>query len=146
LCSEKAVKILEQRDDLMLLANTEELFLNSNDESHLPAQAATAIKTQERDRLEKLVRYMARPATAGERRSLTAENSIKLRLKNPWRDGPESILFSPSEFIEKLIALIPIPRFHLTSYYGVFANRSQFRSKMPDKPEPPANVLAASIM
>ncbi|MEI7591187.1 MAG: transposase, partial [Deltaproteobacteria bacterium] len=178
---------LEQRDDLTLLANTEELFSNSNDELHLPAQAAsvgnriafgpnagqpvrrlrlgnrpwpaeddvevsstacvnvggysihaaTAIKAHERDRLEKLVRYMARPAIADERLSLTADNSIKLRLKNPWRDGTESILFSPSEFIEKLIALVPIPRFHLTRYYGVFANRSQFRSKLPDMPEPP---------
>ena len=32
--------------------------------------AATAIKAQERDRLEKLVRYMARPAIADERRQL----------------------------------------------------------------------------
>jgi hypothetical protein len=82
---------------------------------------------------------MARPAIADERLSLTADNSIKLRLKNQWRDGTESILFSPSEFIEKLIALVPIPRFHLTRYYGVFANRSQFRSKLPDMPEPPVN-------
>jgi hypothetical protein len=101
--------------------------------------AATAIKAHERDRLEKLVRYMARPAIADDRLSLTADNSIKLRLKNQWRDGTESILFSPSEFIEKLIALVPIPRFHLTRYYGVFANRSQFRSKLPDMPEPPVN-------
>jgi hypothetical protein len=148
---------LERRDDLTLLANTEELFSNSSDELHLPAQAAsvgnriafgpsagqpvrrlrlgnrpwpaeddvevsstacvnvggysvhaaTAIKAHERDRLEKLVRYMARPAIADDRLSLTADNSIKLRLKNQWRDGTESILFSPSEFIEKLIALVP---------------------------------------
>jgi hypothetical protein len=153
---------IERRDDLTLLANTEELFSNSSDELHLPAQAAsvgnriafgpsagqpvrrlrlgnrpwpaeddvevsstacvnvggysvhaaTAIKAHERDRLEKLVRYMSRPAIADDRLSLTADNSIKLRLKNQWRDGTESILFSPSEFIEKLIALVPIPRFH----------------------------------
>jgi hypothetical protein len=94
--------------------------------------AATALKAHERDRLEKLVRYMARPAIADERLSLIPDNSINLRLKSPWRDGTESILFSPSEFrdggpIEKLIAFIPIPRFHLTRYYGVFANRSQFK-------------------
>ncbi|RPH40206.1 MAG: hypothetical protein EHM87_22690 [Burkholderiales bacterium] len=53
--------------------------------------------------------YCGRPQEVPwyERLSLTADNSIKLRLKNPWRDGSESILFSPSEFIEKLIALVP---------------------------------------
>jgi hypothetical protein len=32
---------LEQRDELTFLANTEELFSNSNDELQLPAQAAS---------------------------------------------------------------------------------------------------------
>ena len=34
------------------------------------------------------------------------------------------------------MALIPIPRFHLTRYYGVFASRSALRNKLPDMPEP----------
>lgn len=97
--------------------------------------AATAVKLYERDRLERLVRYMARPAIADERLSVLPNGDIKLKLKTPWRDGTESILFTPSEFIERLIALIPIPRFHLTRYYGVLAARSEHRKSLPDRPE-----------
>ena len=66
---------------------------------------------------------------------MTDENTIRLRLKTPWRDGTESLLFTPSEFIEKLIALVPIPRFHLTRYYGVLASRSPHRKVLPDLPQ-----------
>jgi hypothetical protein len=97
--------------------------------------AATAIKSHERDRLERLVRYMARPAISEERVTLAGENTIRLRLKTAWRDGTESLLFTPSEFIEKLIALVPIPRFHLTRYYGVLASRSPHRRVLPDLPQ-----------
>ncbi len=53
-------------------------------------------------------------------------------------------MFSPSEFcdggpIEKLIALVPIPWFYLTRYYGVFANRSHCCSKLPAMQELPAD-------
>ena len=97
--------------------------------------AATAIKSHERDRLERLVRYMARPAISDERVSVVDENTIRLRLKTAWRDGTESLLFTPNEFIEKLIALVPIPRFHLTRYYGVLASRSRHRRTLPDLPQ-----------
>jgi Putative transposase len=60
------------------------------------------------------------------------ENTIRLHLKTAWRDGTESLLFTPSEFIEKLIALAPIPRFHLTRYDGVLASRSRHRRTLPD--------------
>jgi hypothetical protein len=112
--------------------------------------AARAIKAHERDRLEELVRYMARPAIADDRIEVLSDDSIRLKLKTPWRDGTEYLVFTPTEFrdggpIEKLVALIPIPRFHLTRYYGVFvpralpavASRSDLRNKLPDMPEPP---------
>ena len=98
--------------------------------------AATAIKSHERERLERLVRYMARPAISEERVTAVDDNTIRLRLKSPWKDGTESLLFTPSEFIEKLIALVPIPRFHLTRYYGVLASRSRHRRTLPDRPQP----------
>ena len=64
-------------------------------------------------------------------------NTIRLRLKSPCRDGTESLLFTPSECIEKLIALVPIPRFHLTRYDdGGLASRSRHRGTLPDLPQP----------
>jgi Putative transposase len=97
--------------------------------------AATAVKAHERERLELLVRYMARPALADERISIISENEIQLRLKTPWKDGTHSLVLSPSELIEKLVALVPQPRFHLTRYYGVLAPGSKDRTKLPDMPD-----------
>jgi hypothetical protein len=83
--------------------------------------------------MEKRVRYMARPAIAEERLALLPDGSIRLQLKTSWRDGTQFLLFTPSEFIEKLIALVPLPKFHLTRYYGVFAKASKYRDKLPDR-------------
>jgi hypothetical protein len=47
--------------------------------------AATVVKSDERDRLEKLVGYMARPAIAEERLAILPNGDIKLKLKTPWR-------------------------------------------------------------
>jgi hypothetical protein len=38
-----------------------------------------------------------------------------------------SLLFTPSEFLERLFALIPALKFHTTRYYGVLASRSPHR-------------------
>ncbi|NBX18859.1 MAG: hypothetical protein EBR09_16015 [Proteobacteria bacterium] len=64
--------------------------------------------------MENLVRSMARPAIAEEHLALLPDGSIRLQLKISWRDGTQFLLFTPSEFIEKLIALVPLPKFHLT--------------------------------
>lgn len=98
--------------------------------------AATAVKSEERHRLEKLVRYMARPAIAEDRISILPNGDIKLKLKTPWRDGSEFLLFTPTEFLERLLALVPLPKFHLTRYYGVFAPASPHRKHLPDRPKP----------
>ncbi len=106
--------------------------------------AATAIKAHERDRLERLVRCMARPAISDERVTIADNNNIRLRLKTAWKDVTESLLFTPCEFIEKLIALVPIPRFHLTRYYGVLASRSPQRRSLPDLPQPDNTPISTS--
>jgi len=98
--------------------------------------AETAIKAHERERLEKLVRYMARPAISDERVIIEGPESIRIKLKSAWTDGTHSLLFTPSEFLERLVALIPAPKFHTTRYYGVLASRSPHRRYLPDKPTP----------
>lgn len=96
--------------------------------------AETAIKAQQLERLEKLIRYMARPAVADERIEVLDSGEIRLGLKTPWRDGTEALLMSPSELIERLVALIPPPGFHMTRYFGVLAAASKHRSELPDRP------------
>ena len=102
--------------------------------------AETAIKSHERERLEKLVRYMARPAISDERVIIEGPESIRVKLKSAWSDGTHSLLFTQSEFLERLVALISAPKFHTTRYFGVLASRSPHRRNLPDKPTPPIDV------
>ena len=42
-------------------------------------------------------------------------------MKKKYRDGTEILLFLPMELMEKLAALVPKPRAHITRYHGLFA-------------------------
>ena len=87
-------------------------------------------------RLEQLVRYTARPAVSEERLSEMENGLISYRLKKPWTDGTTHVVFSPLEFMEKLAALVPPPRIHLTRFHGILAPHSKWRSfVVPEKPE-----------
>ena len=49
--------------------------------------AGVAAKAHERDKLERLCRYITRPAVSEKRLSLTEHGQVRYTLKNPWRDG-----------------------------------------------------------
>jgi hypothetical protein len=97
--------------------------------------ANTHINPHQRDRLAKLIEYIARGPLSNERLELTADRKVKLRLKTPWSDGTTHLLLSYGEFMEKLTALIPPPRSHLVRWAGVFAPHSPFRKEITLKPE-----------
>ena len=44
-------------------------------------------------------------------------------------------MLAPLDFISRLVALIPAPRFNLTRYHGVFAARSKHRSEVVPGPK-----------
>jgi hypothetical protein len=50
------------------------------------------------------------------------------RLKTPYRDGTNPVIFEPLDFIARLAALVPDPRVNLTRFHGVFAPNSQHRA------------------
>ena len=87
----------------------------------------------EREKLEKLCRYIARPAVAEERLSLRPSGDIVLKLKTQYSDGTSHLLFSGLEFVEKLAALVPPPRIHLTRFFGCLAPHAKIRSAIVPK-------------
>lgn len=97
--------------------------------------AGVSAKANERNKLERLCRYIARPPVSTKRLSLTARGNIRYELKTPYRDGTTHIIFEPLDFISKLAALVPAPRVHLTRYHGVFAPNSKHRASVIMKPE-----------
>jgi hypothetical protein len=82
------------------------------------------------DKLERLCRYIARPAVSEERSSLTSTGKVRYELKTPYQDGTTHVFFDPVDFIAKLAALIPPPRLNLTRFYGVFAPNATVRVKV----------------
>ena len=97
--------------------------------------ANTHINALQRDRLHQLIEYIARGPISNERLEITAEGKVKLRLKTRWSDGTTHLLFTPGEFIEKLMALIPPRKSHLVRWGGVLAPNSPFRAAITLRPE-----------
>ena len=58
-----------------------------------------ASEAHEREKLERLCRYITRPAVSTERLSLTAQANIRYRLKTPYRDGTTDVVFEPLDTI-----------------------------------------------
>ena len=109
--------------------------------------ARVHIRRGDRDRLERLCRYVARPALSTERLSLSKQGNVLLRLRRPWRDGTTCLVFEPLTFVERLAALIPRPRTHLVTYHGVLAPASSWRDAIvpspPSERRPSATCSAA---
>jgi len=90
--------------------------------------AGVAARAHERDKLERLCRYIARPAVSTKRLSLTRNGQVRYELKTPYNDGTTHVIFEPLDFISRLVALVPRPRVNLTRYHGVFAPNSKYRA------------------
>jgi hypothetical protein len=90
--------------------------------------AKVRIPADDRGALERLIRYLLRPAICTDRLRLLPSGLIAYDLKTPWSDGTTGVLFSPMEFLEKLAALIPPPGKNLIRFHGVFAPRAKLRA------------------
>ena len=61
---------------------------------------------------------------------MTQNGQVRYELKTPYRDGTTHVVFSPLDFIARLVALIPKPRVNLARYHGVFAPNSRWRDQV----------------
>ena len=96
--------------------------------SGFSVHANVAVEARDRMRMERLMRYAARPAVATHRLSELSDGRLHYLLKRPWRDGTIAVVFERQDFIAKLAVLVPAPRAHLTRYHGVFGPAATWRS------------------
>ena len=94
--------------------------------------AGVSCEGHQKDKRERLCRYIARPAVAGPRLSLSSTGKVLYTLKTPYRDGTTQVAFDrgghpPVDFIARLAALVPKPRVNLTRYHGVLAPNHRWR-------------------
>ena len=85
----------------------------------------------ERRKLERLCRYISRPALSEKRLSLSADGQVRYRFKTPWRDGTTDVVLDPLDFLARLAALVPRPRVNLTRFQPVRAQQSPSRTHRP---------------
>jgi hypothetical protein len=90
--------------------------------------AGIGVEAEQREKIERLTRYVSRPPVAIERLDLTAQGQVRYRLKTPYRVGTTHIVLEPLDFIARLAALVPLPRVHLTRFHGVFAANAALRA------------------
>jgi hypothetical protein len=96
--------------------------------------ANTQIPAHRRDQLECLIRYTARGAVSLERLAQDANGDLVYTFTHPWSDGTTGIRLSPLELLEKLAALVPLPRVHLVRYGGCLAPHSHLRGAIRPTP------------
>jgi hypothetical protein len=96
--------------------------------------AATCVPAADREALEHLCRYVARPPLAQGRLLLRDDGKVIWNLRKPWRDGTRGFVLDPLVFIERLVALIPHPREHQLTYHGVLAPASSLRDDVVPLP------------
>jgi len=92
--------------------------------------AGIAAEAHESEKLEKLCRYIARPAISEKRLSISSQGRVRYELKTAWRNGTTHVEWDAVDFIAKLAALVPPPRAHLTRFHGVFAPNAALRAQL----------------
>ena len=89
--------------------------------------ASVVIGATDHEGRERLLRYVARPTVASGRVNELADGRVAWLLKVPGGRGETHRIMAPMEFMARLAALVPPPRFPLVRYHGVFAPNSPWR-------------------
>jgi hypothetical protein len=95
-----SVPPMEERSNIPLLAKLAGFSLH----------AATVCEAYQRNRLERLCRYITRPPIATKRLSVDGRGRVVYQYKQPFRDGSTHVVLEPLDFIARLAALVPRPR------------------------------------
>jgi hypothetical protein len=105
--------------------------------------ATVRVEANDRQGLECLLRYCARPAFALERlREIDSEHLVYESVK-PGPGGSLTLMLTPLELLDRLAALIPPPRRHRHRYFGVLAPNSALRAAVTALAGPQAETPAA---
>ncbi|MEO6081292.1 MAG: transposase [Steroidobacteraceae bacterium] len=90
--------------------------------------AGVDIQPHQREKLERLCRYVSRPPIAVERLALTSLGQVRYPLKTAYHDGTTHIVLDALDLMARLSALVPPSQMHLTRLHGVFAPHSKAQS------------------
>ena len=89
------LKTLPARDDEVDEINGQTLAKGGGFTLH----AGVSAKSNQRDKVERLCRYIARPAVSTHRMERLADGKISYELKTPYKNGTTHVIFEPLDFI-----------------------------------------------
>jgi len=89
--------------------------------------ANSRAEADDRQRLEDLCRYAARPPISNERLHFRKDGKLTYTLKRTWSDGSTAVVYEPLDFIAKLLPWIPPPHANQILYHGVLAPAASWR-------------------
>jgi hypothetical protein len=104
--------------------------------------ADTQCGPQQRQKLERLCRYITRPALSHKRLRRTPAGEVVRQLKTPYHDGTTHLVMTPLEFLQNVAALVPRPPLHLIRFHGVLAPNAALRSQIVPGEADPAPTTA----
>ena len=148
----KAKKYLEQREDeavgevglrqlffsksTQLIGEPVQWQTDTNSYKGFSLNAEVAVRKNNRQKLEKLCRYILRGPISTERLHKLPNGDLLYRLKKTWPNGATHIRLTPYEFLDRLHGLVPPPRKNLIRYHGILAPNSKARKKVIPKQQP----------
>jgi hypothetical protein len=104
------------------------------------------LEATDREGLERLIRYCARPPFALDRLHLAGGRSDQILyiLPKPDPAGRTALRLSALEFLDRLAKILPPPRIHRHRYHGVFAPNAPLRPLVTARAQED-NALAAQL-
>jgi len=101
--------------------------------------AGVSVAADDRYGLERLCRYLSRPALSHDRLEQLDEEHVGLQLKTPYSDGTTHLVLTFDELLQRLCALVPRPRTHRVRFHGILAPAAKHRAGVV--PEPHSDLL-----
>ena len=100
------------------------------------AHVATRQWESDRAGLERLCRYILRPPLAKDHLPRRDDDSVAVGLRRVWSGGTSTLVFSPSELVERRVALGTPPRANQVIYRGVVAGSAAWCGEVDPTPAP----------
>ena len=95
----------------------------------------------DRQGLERLVRYCARPPLSQERLGRLNQDTLVYHLRKPTADGRTELILTPLELLDHLAQLVTPPRVHKHRYCGVLAPNAKLRRAVIESAGPAGATL-----
>jgi len=96
----------------------------------------------DRAALERLARYLLRPAISADRVAVRSDGRVEYRFRRPDPTGRTSWATDGPTLCRRLATLIPPPRGHTVRYHGVFSSAHKLRDRVV--PVPPGDEDATA--